>query len=176
MVVVVITAALVEGGGRMVFSRAAAPHLVEKQCIAYHSLKKMNKTQSSSKITKESINTNLDNKNNELLSTHNENKELFPIPNEEFKFILRIYGGISKFLNRNLEVKIVEELSKNSLCAKILYKEETFRIEEYLEDYYESTTEYLHKNMTIIYDLIINFNLIELLEFKISNKIIQIFP
>lgn len=101
----------------------------------------------------------------EIENSSNENKDYFKNP-KSFKFILRIYGSVASILNREGEIKILRNLEKHNLCAKLIKTEDDYRVEEYLEGYKESSLKDLIENENEINEIISNYNLIEVVNYK----------
>lgn len=92
--------------------------------------------------------------------------------NNEYTFILRIYGAASNFIDRDLETKVIKYASKENLCPMIIYTDnKTYRVEEFLNNYIQSDNNSLLKNLLHVFKKLSVFNSIEMLEYSCNNFI-----
>lgn len=99
---------------------------------------------------------------------NNKNNECDTKPN---KIILRVYGKASVFINRDSEISIINSTNQKGICASIYESSTEYRIEEYLEGHYQSNNFILTENIEEFICCLIDFNLIEVYEFKKINNL-----
>lgn len=81
------------------------------------------------------------------------------------KFIFRVYGAASDFINRNMEIAVLTKLGNSGICPKIYYGEDKFRMEEYMENFTNSTNQFLNSNLDLIFEKMMDLNCSDLIDY-----------